>query len=90
MYVWIWRHLPGGFVGKLAGSLVLLGGAVALLFFVVFPWVEPRLPFNHVTVQGSLPPVSTPSATTPGAGVSAPPAPAPGSPPASGPPSPTP
>ena len=22
-----------------------------LLFLVVFPWVEPRLPFNHVTVN---------------------------------------
>ena len=50
MYVWIWRHLPGGVVGKLAGTLVLLAGALALLFFVVFPWAEPRLPFNQVTV----------------------------------------
>jgi hypothetical protein len=24
---------------------------VALLLFVVFPWVEPRLPFNDVTVD---------------------------------------
>jgi hypothetical protein len=23
---------------------------VAVLFLVVFPWVEPRLPFNQVTV----------------------------------------
>ena len=50
MYVWIWRHLPGGIVGKLLGTLVLLAGALALLFFVVFPWAEPRLPFNQVTV----------------------------------------
>lgn len=50
MYVWIWRHLPGGIVGKLAGTLVLLAGVLALLFFVVFPWAEPRLPFNQVTV----------------------------------------
>jgi hypothetical protein len=51
MYAWIWRKLPGGLPGKLAGSLLLLAGAVALLFLVVFPWAEPRLPFNDVTVD---------------------------------------
>lgn len=50
MYVWIWRHLPGGLPGKLLGTLALLAGVLALLFLVVFPWVEPRLPFNQVTV----------------------------------------
>ena len=50
MYTWIWRHLPGGIAGKVLGSLVLVLAAVALLFFVVFPWAEPRLPFNQVTV----------------------------------------
>lgn len=50
MYVWIWRHLPGPLAAKLAGVLVLLAGVLALLFLVVFPWVEPRLPFNQVTV----------------------------------------
>lgn len=50
MYVWIWRHLPGGWPFKLLGSLVLVAGVVALLMFVVFPWAEPRLPFNQVTV----------------------------------------
>ena len=50
MYTWIWRHLPGGIAGKVLGSLLLVAAAVALLFFVVFPWAEPRLPFNQVTV----------------------------------------
>ncbi len=50
MYVWIWRHLPGNVAAKLAGAFVLLLGVLALLFLVVFPWVEPRLPFNQVTV----------------------------------------
>jgi hypothetical protein len=50
MYVWIWRHIPGGIAGKLLGSLVLLLAVVALLMYVVFPWAEPRLPFNQVTV----------------------------------------
>ena len=51
MYGWIWRVLPGGLPGKLLGSLVLLAAAVALLFFVVFPAVEPLLPFGDVTVE---------------------------------------
>ena len=53
--MWIWRHLPGGLPGKLAGSLLLLAGALALLFLVVFPWVEPRLPLNQVTVPHGTP-----------------------------------
>ena len=51
MYTWIWRRLPGGLPGKLAGSLLLLTAAVLLLFFVVFPAVEPLLPFGDVTVE---------------------------------------
>jgi hypothetical protein len=51
VYTWIWRTLPGGLPGKLLGSLLLLAGAVALLFFVVFPAVEPLLPFSDVTVE---------------------------------------
>ena len=58
MYVWIWRHLPGGIAGKLLGSLVLVAGAVAVLFLVVFPWAEPRLPFNQVTVPHESPSAS--------------------------------
>lgn len=66
MYTWIWRHLPGGLVGKLAGTVVLLAAAVALLFFIVFPWAEPRLPFNDVTVDHSTTQPTSPSpATTP-------------------------
>lgn len=61
MYGWLWRHLPGPFVARLAAAAALLVGVVALLFFVVFPAVDPLLPFNHVTV-------TTPSAPpTPGA-----------------------
>ena len=53
MYGWIWRTLPGGLPGKLAGSLVLAVLAVAVLFLWVFPAVEPLLPFNDVTVDTS-------------------------------------
>jgi hypothetical protein len=51
MYVWIWRTLPGIWAGKLAGTLVLLAGAGAVLVFLVFPWAEPRLPWNNVNVD---------------------------------------
>ena len=52
MYGWIWRHLPGGTGSRALLSLVLVAAVVALLLFVVFPWVEPHLPFNAVTVDG--------------------------------------
>ena len=51
MYGWIWRTLPGGLPGKLLGSLVLLTAAVLLLFLVVFPAVQPLLPWSDVTVE---------------------------------------
>lgn len=54
MYVWLWRVLPGGLLGKLAGCAALLALTVLLLFFVVFPAVEPLLPFSDVTV-GDVP-----------------------------------
>lgn len=50
MYAWIWRHLPFGLAGKLIGSLLLASAALALLWFVVFPWAEPLLPFDDVQV----------------------------------------
>jgi hypothetical protein len=49
LYGWIWRHLPGPVPVKALGALVLVVAVLALLFFVVFPWAEPRLPFNDVT-----------------------------------------
>ncbi len=56
MYGWIWRSLPGGLAAKLLGSAVLLLLVVLLLFFVVFPAVEPLLPFSDVTVGDRPPP----------------------------------
>ncbi|MBA2416406.1 MAG: hypothetical protein H0V64_11085 [Geodermatophilaceae bacterium] len=51
MYTWIWRHLPGGLPGKLAGSLLLILAVTVVLLLVVFPWLEPMLPFNRITVR---------------------------------------
>jgi hypothetical protein len=49
VYAWIWRSLPGPLAVKLVTALLLVAAVLALLFFVVFPWAEPRLPFNDVT-----------------------------------------
>ncbi|MDP9100856.1 MAG: hypothetical protein M3N21_01745 [Actinomycetota bacterium] len=64
MYVWLWRRFPGGFAGKVFFSTALLTVAVLLLFFVVFPWVEPKLPYSDVTV--TTPGVPVPTASRPG------------------------
>jgi len=51
MYAWIWRHLPFRYWPlKLATSLVLIAAVGALLWYVVFPWAEPLLPFDDVQV----------------------------------------
>ncbi len=49
MYGWIWRQLPGTTAVRVVEALLLVAAVVALLLFVVFPWVEPRLPYNDVT-----------------------------------------
>ncbi len=70
MYGWIWRRLPFGLPGRLIGSLILIGGICALLWYVVFPAVDPILPFNDVQVTAPSgqhqpsPPTSTPASPT--------------------------
>ena len=51
MYTWIWRRLPGNTAVKALGALLLILAVSALLLFVVFPRVEPLLPFTQVTVR---------------------------------------
>lgn len=53
MYTWIWRHLPGPLAVRLFQALLLIAIVSAVLLFVVFPWAEPRLPLDHVTVDGN-------------------------------------
>jgi hypothetical protein len=71
MYGWIWRRLPGNLAAKLLEGLVLLVGVLALLFLVLFPWVEPRLPWNNINIdspstsQQQSPPPSATSAASP-------------------------
>jgi hypothetical protein len=50
MYGWIWRKLPFGLPGKLVGMLLITASVLALLWYVVFPWAEPLLPFDDVQV----------------------------------------
>lgn len=50
MYAWIWRRLPFGLPGKIIGSVLLAAAFTALLWYVVFPWVEPLLPFDDAQV----------------------------------------
>ncbi|WP_033343422.1 hypothetical protein [Catenuloplanes japonicus] len=50
MYAWIWRKLPYGTSGKIAGSLLITGVLVAVLWFAVFPWVEPIVFSDEVQV----------------------------------------
>ncbi|MCU1676489.1 MAG: uncharacterized protein JWM93_1247 [Frankiales bacterium] len=54
MYAWIWHRLPGGRGSKAVCALLLIAAVLSLLFFVVFPWVEPRLPFSDVTVDPQI------------------------------------
>jgi hypothetical protein len=51
VYGWVWRHLPGPLAARAATAFLLVVGVVAVLFFVVFPTVEPHLPTSHVTVH---------------------------------------
>ncbi len=51
MYGWIWKHLPGPAPVKALLALALFVAVVLVLFQWVFPWLEPRLPFNQVTVD---------------------------------------
>ena len=53
MYSWFWRSLPGPLAVRVLLALLAFAVVVALLFLVVFPRVEPLLPFNDVTVESS-------------------------------------
>jgi len=71
VYSWIWRRLPFGLAGKLIGPLLMVTAVFALLWFVVFPWAEPLLPFDdvQVTQDGGVPgdPGLGPDTVDPGA-----------------------
>ncbi|HEY7485679.1 MAG TPA: hypothetical protein VH912_14540 [Streptosporangiaceae bacterium] len=51
MYGLIWRLLPGDRTAKLATAAVLILIVAAVLWYLLFPWVEPKIQFDHGTVQ---------------------------------------
>lgn len=51
MYAGFWRILPGPVWLRVLIILVLLAGAVYLLFEYVFGWLEPYVPLNEVTIE---------------------------------------
>ncbi|HEY0540781.1 MAG TPA: hypothetical protein VGD53_20590 [Actinoallomurus sp.] len=50
MYAWLWRHLPGDMLQRVGLALAAVIVAGVLLWYFVFPWVEPKLQFDHGTV----------------------------------------
>jgi hypothetical protein len=56
VYSWIWRHIPfRQWQLKALVSGVLILGVGALLWYQVFPAVEPILPFDDVQVETNDP-----------------------------------
>ncbi|GAA3309622.1 hypothetical protein [Nonomuraea dietziae] len=51
MYGWIWRHLPGSLGVRLLTALVLVAGAGTVLWYAVFPLLEPAVTLDEVTVR---------------------------------------
>jgi hypothetical protein len=51
MYGWLWRRLPGGPVTKLLTASLLAAAAGAVLWYAVFPLLEPAVTLDEVTVR---------------------------------------
>ena len=73
MYAWIWQKLPFGLWGKITGSIVLVAAVGVLLWYVIFPWATPLLPFDDVQVgtttgQQTGPAQEDPNAVVPDSG----------------------
>ncbi|GAA0374466.1 hypothetical protein GCM10009530_26220 [Microbispora corallina] len=46
MYRYVWRRLPGSTPFRLLIALLLAAAVAAALWYVVFPWLAPRLPLE--------------------------------------------
>jgi hypothetical protein len=54
VYAWVWRHIPVRQAKfKAIISLVLVAAIGALLWYKVFPAVEPILPFDDGQIENS-------------------------------------
>jgi hypothetical protein len=72
MYGAIWRSLPGDRGIKALTAAAILLGIAALLWYLVFPWIEPKIQFDHGTVEGGTSAPATPATPGPGRGSPAP------------------
>lgn len=52
MYAALWRLLPGPVWLKVVEALVLVSVALWALMTLVFPAIEPLLPFDQISVGG--------------------------------------
>ncbi|MFD0683900.1 hypothetical protein [Actinomadura fibrosa] len=68
MYALIWRLLPGSRPTKIALAAVLVLVAAVVLWYLVFPWLEPKVQFDHGVVDGGRTgaPSGGPSTAPPG------------------------
>ena len=60
MYGLIWRLLPGDRVVRGLIAAILVMAVAAVLWYVVFPKVEPKIQFDHGTVEGGTSAPATP------------------------------
>jgi hypothetical protein len=46
VYTWIWRRLPGPAAVKAVQAVALVALVAALLWYLAFPWLLPRIPIG--------------------------------------------
>ncbi|MEV0382968.1 hypothetical protein [Nonomuraea sp. NPDC050643] len=51
MYAWLWRKLPGPPRTRFLTAAALVAVAVAVLWYAVFPLLEPAVTLDEVTVR---------------------------------------
>ncbi|MEU0564701.1 hypothetical protein ABZ297_04770 [Nonomuraea sp. NPDC005983] len=51
MYGWIWRRLPGNTGTRLLTAAVLVIAVGVVLWYAVFPLLEPAVTLDEVTVR---------------------------------------
>jgi hypothetical protein len=52
MYGWLWRILPGPTAAKATGALLIIVAVAAVLWFGVFPWLQPHVPVDGSSISG--------------------------------------
>ncbi|MER6003759.1 hypothetical protein ACIHFD_24925 [Nonomuraea sp. NPDC051941] len=51
MYAWLWRKLPGTARTKLLTAAVMVAAVGVVLWYVVFPLLEPMVTLDEVSVR---------------------------------------